>query len=79
MSFDIRLPIGALFLALGGLLCLYGVNSDAAIYRAHALGVNINLAWGSIMAAFGAVMLALTRIAPSRNRPGDETRDTSET
>lgn len=62
MSFDIRLPIGLLFLALGLMLVAYGFASDPAIYRAHSLGVNINLAWGAVMAAFGALMtgLALT-------------------
>ena len=62
MSFDIRLPIGLLFLALGLLLIVFGFVSDPAIYREHSLGMNINLAWGTVMAAFGAVMtlLALT-------------------
>jgi len=66
MSFDIRLPIGALFLALGLLLIGYGLVSDPAIYRAHSLGVNINLAWGAVMAAFGAIMLALAATARGR-------------
>lgn len=62
MSFDIRLPIGLLFLALGLILVAFGFVSDPAIYRDHSLGVNINLAWGAVMAAFGALMtgLALT-------------------
>ena len=66
MDLDIRAPIGLLFLAIGGLLVVFGLVSDPAIYRAHSLGVNINLAWGLILAAFGAAMLALTRL---RRRP----------
>ena len=46
MSFDIRLPIGLLFLALGLVLIGYGLTSDPAIYQAHSLGMNINLVWG---------------------------------
>jgi hypothetical protein len=66
MSFDIRLPIGALFLTLGLLLVGFGLVSDPEIYRAHSLGVNINLAWGAVMAGFGAVMLALALSARRR-------------
>ena len=66
MSFDIRLPIGTLFLALGLILIAYGLVSDPAIYREHSLGVNINLAWGAAMAGFGAIMLGLALSARRR-------------
>jgi hypothetical protein len=59
MAFDIRIPIGLLFLAIGATLGVYGYRSDPAIYQAHSLGLNINLIWGSIMAAFGVAMLVL--------------------
>lgn len=59
MSFDIRLPIGLLFLALGMVLIGYGLTSDPEIYRTHSLGLNINLIWGACMSGFGALMLAL--------------------
>lgn len=59
MSFDIRLPIGLLFVALGLLLAGYGLFSDPAVYRTHSLGVNINEIWGAVMALFGAIMLGL--------------------
>ena len=62
MDLDIRAPIGLLFLSLGGLLILYGLVSDPAIYAAHSLGLNVNLGWGLALAAFGVVMLALTRL-----------------
>jgi hypothetical protein len=69
MSFDIRVPIGLLFLALGGVLVGWGFVSDPAIYREHSFGVNINLGWGLVMALFGAVMLVAGRGKASRARP----------
>jgi hypothetical protein len=60
--FDIRMPIGLLFLILGAALALFGLVSGPEIYRAHSLGININLIWGVVMAVFGGVVLALTRL-----------------
>lgn len=60
MRLDIRLPIGLLFSILGLLLAAYGVFSDPAIYR-QSLNVNINLWWGLVMLAFGALMLWMGR------------------
>lgn len=62
MGFDIRLPIGALFTLFGVLLTTYGALSDRAMY-ARSLGININLAWGLVLLAFGASMLTLWRRA----------------
>ncbi|HEX4199390.1 MAG TPA: hypothetical protein VHZ26_18290 [Caulobacteraceae bacterium] len=59
MPFDVRLPIGLLFLAIGLLVAGYGLTGAEAAPQAHAAGLNIDLVWGSVMAAFGAVMLAL--------------------
>jgi hypothetical protein len=55
MGLDIRVPIGLLFLVLGGLLVLYGLVSDPAIYR-RSLGINVNLWWGLVMLCFGLLM-----------------------
>lgn len=60
--FDIRVPVGVMFLVLGALLAAYGLVSGPEIYRAHSLGMNLNLGWGLAMALFGAVTLALSRI-----------------
>jgi len=57
---DIRLPLGLMFAVVGLLLVGYGLFGDPAIY-AHSLGLNINLWWGLAMAAFGALMLWLSR------------------
>jgi len=62
MSFDIRLPIGLLFLIIGLLLIGLGLIGDPARLRTEALGVNIDLIWGAALTLFGLVMLALTRL-----------------
>lgn len=58
MGLDIRWPIGLLFVIFGVLLAGFGLASDAALYQ-RSLGVNVNLWWGVVMMAFGAVMLVL--------------------
>lgn len=65
MHLDIRVPMGVMFLLLGLVLAGYGLVSDAAQY-ARSLGQNLNLIWGSIFALFGASMLVLARISPSK-------------
>ena len=58
MSLDIRVPIGLLFLSLGGLLTGFGIvtNFTNPGMYAMSLNVNINLWWGLVMIAFGAAM-----------------------
>jgi hypothetical protein len=68
MPFDIRMPIGLLFLAIGVLVAGYGLTGDPASLQAHSAGLNIDLVWGSVMAVFGAVMLGLVALA-RRKRP----------
>jgi protein-S-isoprenylcysteine O-methyltransferase Ste14 len=61
MGIDPRYPIGILFLIFGILLVLFGSFSSGADYS-RSLNLNINLWWGLVMLAFGAVMfLAATR------------------
>jgi len=58
MAIDIRVPIGLLFLVLGGMLVVFGAVthfSDPTMYE-RSLGVNINFWWGLVMLAFGAGM-----------------------
>ncbi len=61
---DLRLPIGGLFVVLGAILGVYGVltNGDAAMY-ARSAGINVNLVWGGVMLAFGALFLWLAQRA----------------
>lgn len=74
MRLDIRLPIGLMFAVLGVLLVVFGVASDKAIYE-RSLGININLWWGLLLFAFGAVMFILGRRGTSAARPADETAE----
>lgn len=60
MGLDIRWPIGYMFLIIGVVLAAYGILSSPTIY-AQSLGMNVNLIWGAILAAFGIVMLLLAR------------------
>jgi hypothetical protein len=53
MGLDIRIPIGLMFSILGGLLTVYGLVSDKAIYE-RSLGINVNLGWGVVMLAKSA-------------------------
>ena len=69
MSFDIRLPIGLLFLAIGALLAGLGLTADAASLRTADLGVNIDLAWGGVLAVFGGVLIVITVLSKSSAKP----------
>ena len=60
MGIDIRLPLGGLFLLLGAILLIYGAVSDPSLYQ-QSLGINVNLYWGVVLLAFGALMFALSR------------------
>jgi hypothetical protein len=60
MGIDIRLPLGSLFLLLGAILLIYGALSDPSIYQ-QSLAINVNLDWGIVLLAFGALMLTLSR------------------
>jgi hypothetical protein len=66
MDLDIRIPIGLLFLVLGGVLAIHGLVAPHAIFVRHSLGLNVNLGWGLAMAVFGAGLLGL--VAATRGR-----------
>ncbi|HKR09048.1 MAG TPA: hypothetical protein VJS39_07665 [Gemmatimonadaceae bacterium] len=75
--FDIRIPIGALFLLLGTVLTVYGVvtKSDAQLY-VRSENIVINLWWGLVMVVFGALMLFFGTRAkqrPLHSAAGEET------
>jgi hypothetical protein len=68
---DIRAPLGGLFLLLGLMLAGYGlVASGSGGPSDLSSGTNVNLWWGLVMVAFGAVMLLLSRRAASRSSGG---------
>ena len=65
MNIDLRLPLGALFLAIGFVMVLFGTTSDPAVYD-RSLGINVNLWWGAVEMLFGALMLLLAMRARRR-------------
>lgn len=65
--FDLRLPLGYLFVTLGVLLIIAGVTAAPGA-NACSLGIDINSLWGGVMIAFGVLCLFLAgREARRRN------------
>ena len=62
MNFDLRLPLGLIFMLIGGLMSLYGLftRNSAAVYE-KSMGINLNLTWGLVMLAFGLIMFFVGR------------------
>jgi hypothetical protein len=75
MSFDLRLPIGLLFVVFGVILAIDGLVAHRLV-----LDINVNLWWGGVMIVFGAGMLALAARAknapPAHTAPNDRPRRT---
>jgi hypothetical protein len=64
VAFDIRTPIGLLFVLIGLLVAAYG-----AIVQPTTAEINIDLVWGVVMAAFGTLMLGLGWLARKGDLP----------
>ena len=58
--FDLRVPLGWLFVILGVLLVIAGFRGTPSA-DARSLGVNINFIWGLVMVTFGLFCLWLAR------------------
>lgn len=54
-KFDVRAPLGALFVLLGAIIAVAGVMTRNAM----PTGLPIALVWGSVMMVFGAVVSAI--------------------
>jgi hypothetical protein len=61
MGLDIRIPLGLMFLIVGGLLTGYGLLTHGSAIYGKSLDININLIWGILMVLFGAIMYWLGR------------------
>lgn len=61
MGLDIRLPLGLIFLIIGGMMVLYGAFTWGNPMYLSSAGINLNVVWGSVMILFGGVMFALSR------------------
>jgi hypothetical protein len=66
MGLDIRLPIGIIFTVYGGILIIYGLVVDPAIF-VNSVGVNIDVWWGGAMLVFGLIMGLLAFRASRRH------------
>jgi uncharacterized membrane protein HdeD (DUF308 family) len=55
--FDLRLPLGWLFLIIGGLLTAAGFFVSPVSSDGYTLGLNINLFWGVPLLFFGLICL----------------------
>ena len=62
MKLDIRFPIGLMFVIIGLIITVFGAVSDRQIYN-RSLGINVNLWWGIVLLAFGAIMFLSGLIA----------------
>jgi hypothetical protein len=70
-ALDLRAPIGVLFVGLGALLGGYGLLTAGDPMYARSGGLNLNLWWGAVMLAFGALMLwGALRGRGARGAPG---------
>ena len=56
MGLDIRLPIGGMFIFIGGMLTVYGLLGPQQIYQ-RSLGLNVNFWWGLVLFVFGHLMV----------------------
>ncbi|MGD0462061.1 MAG: hypothetical protein ABSB74_06200 [Tepidisphaeraceae bacterium] len=54
MALDLRFPLGLMFVILGAIVTAVGIFKPQ-----ESLGIDINLWWGLVLLAFGAVMLLL--------------------
>lgn len=65
MRFDLRLPLGLLFVIFGAILVVQSFISPAAD-QAKSLGLDMNLRWGCVLLVFGGGALALALRARNR-------------
>jgi multisubunit Na+/H+ antiporter MnhG subunit len=56
MGLDIRIPLGLIFLIIGGIMSIYGFFTRASALYDKSMGVNLNLTWGILMVVFGGIM-----------------------
>jgi hypothetical protein len=57
---DLRIPMGLMFLIVGGITTVYGLATNGdPMYADHSLGININLIWGIVLVLFSLAMLGL--------------------
>jgi len=55
--FDLRIPLGWLFLIVGCLLIIAGFVVPPVASDGHPINMNINIGWGVVLLFFGAICL----------------------
>jgi hypothetical protein len=65
--FDLRLPLGWLFVILGALVVCAGFRSQVTS-EGMSLGLNIDFIWGAVMIGFGLICLWLARLESRKRR-----------
>jgi hypothetical protein len=63
MNLDLRIPMGLMFLIVGGMLTVFGLFTQGSVIYEKSAGMNINLIWGVVMLVFGGSMFLLGRRA----------------
>lgn len=71
MGLDIRIPLGLIFLIIGGIMAIFGLVTHGNAMYDRSLDVDINLAWGAIMVLFGAIMFFAGKRKKWQDTPAD--------
>ena len=71
MGLDIRIPLGLIFLVLGGIMTVFGFFTHGDAMYERSQGIDLNLVWGVIMLAFGAIMFFVGRRQKWQDDPVD--------
>ena len=66
MKLDVRLPIGLMFSLFGLILAVLGLVKGSEQTQ-RLFGLNLDLAWGLVILAFGLVMLVIALRARKKN------------
>ena len=61
MGLDIRIPLGLLFLIIGGIMTVFGLFTRGSAIYDRSMGINLNIAWGALMFVFGLIMFFVGR------------------
>jgi hypothetical protein len=71
--FDLRVPLGWLFLIVGGLLIVSGLQAPATS-DGVSLAINIDLIWGTVLLAVAIICLWFARRHKRRHLAGEARR-----
>jgi hypothetical protein len=68
--FDLRLPLGWLFVVLGALIICGGFGAQVTS-EGMSVGWNIDFVWGAVMVGFGLICLWLARRYAKKRGPSN--------